>query len=61
MNWDQIEQKWVEMTRRVQPTHSQGSALRTMSANSNTDTGPAVGPSTPPELADCESAGTPFE
>ncbi len=37
MNWDQIEQKWGEMTRRVQPTALLPSAIRTVSPQNETD------------------------
>ncbi len=61
MNWDQIERKWGEMTRRVQPTASLPSAIRIMSPQQEPDDLLPVDPTISRGLAESLSAGKPYE
>lgn len=61
MNWDQIERKWGEMTRRVQPTPSLPSAMRTMSPQKEPDVLLPIDRTAALGLAESLSAGKPYE
>ncbi len=61
MNWDQIERKWGEMTRRVQPLSSLQSAMRTTSPQNEPDDLLAIDPTAALGLAESLSSGKPYE
>ncbi len=61
MNWDQIERKWGEMTRRVQPTPSLLSPMQIMPSQKELGGLLSIDPTVSRALAESLSAAKPYE
>ncbi len=61
MNWDQIELKWAEMTRRVQAPSSLSSKIEVSLSQAKRDLAPVIDPAILPGLAASLIAGKPYE
>ncbi len=61
MDWQQIEQKWDEMTRRVQPPSTLSAIHKIKPKQSKTELSSAIDPAVLPRMTESSTAGKLYE